>query len=188
MPTQINGNTGVDQVQMGVVTPDDLNTMVNPSVQRIQTFTALTATGTSVDFTGIPSWAKEITVMFNGVSTNGSSSYLVQIGSGSIQNTGYASVGGVLANAAASAAVNSTAGFAMFNNSASNITHAIMTVENISGNTWVASHSGGYSNLASATSGGGSVTLAGVLDRIRITTVNGTDTFDAGSINILVKG
>jgi hypothetical protein len=34
----------------------------------------------------------------------------------------------------------------------------------------------------------GSKTLAGTLDRIRITTVNGTDTFDAGQINILYEG
>jgi hypothetical protein len=35
---------------------------------------------------------------------------------------------------------------------------------------------------------GGSVTLSGTLDRVRITTVSGTDTFDAGSINILYEG
>jgi hypothetical protein len=34
----------------------------------------------------------------------------------------------------------------------------------------------------------GSATLSGTLDRVRITTVNGTDTFDAGSINILYEG
>jgi hypothetical protein len=33
----------------------------------------------------------------------------------------------------------------------------------------------------------GGVALGGALDRVRITTVNGTDTFDAGSINILYE-
>ena len=33
----------------------------------------------------------------------------------------------------------------------------------------------------------GELKLAGALDRVRITTVNGTDTFDAGSINILYE-
>ena len=36
--------------------------------------------------------------------------------------------------------------------------------------------------------GAGGVTLGGTLDRIRITTVNGTDTFDAGTINLLLEG
>jgi hypothetical protein len=56
----------------------------------------------------------------------------------------------------------------------------------ISGNTWVSSHT-----LKTATNllgvGGGDVTLTGALDRLILTTVNGTDTFDAGSINILYE-
>jgi len=35
--------------------------------------------------------------------------------------------------------------------------------------------------------GAGTKTISGVLDRIRLTTVNGTDTFDAGSVNILYE-
>ena len=34
----------------------------------------------------------------------------------------------------------------------------------------------------------GAVSLSGTLDRIRLTTVNGTDTFDAGSVNIMYEG
>jgi hypothetical protein len=34
----------------------------------------------------------------------------------------------------------------------------------------------------------GDVALSGTLDRIRITTVNGTDTFDAGTINVSWEG
>ena len=46
--------------------------------------------GTSIDFTGIPSWVKRITVMFNGVSTNGTSNPLIQIGDSSgVAITGY---------------------------------------------------------------------------------------------------
>jgi hypothetical protein len=36
--------------------------------------------------------------------------------------------------------------------------------------------------------GGFQVSLSGTLDRIRLTTVNGSDTFDAGSINIIYEG
>lgn len=48
-----------------------------------------TTSGTSIDFTGIPSWAKKITVMFSAVSTNGTSPIQVQIGAGSVSNSGY---------------------------------------------------------------------------------------------------
>ena len=44
---------------------------------------------TSVVFTGIPSWVKRITVMFNGFSTSGTNFPLIQLGSGSVQTTGY---------------------------------------------------------------------------------------------------
>ena len=37
------------------------------------------------------------------------------------------------------------------------------------------------------TTGGGSVTLSGALDRVVLTTVGGTDTFDAGSVNIIYE-
>jgi hypothetical protein len=51
---------------------------------------------------------------------------------------------------------------------------------------WVSSHT--YRQLSTnALFGGGTVTLGGTLDRVRITTVNGTDTFDAGTINILYE-
>ncbi len=151
--------------------------------------TAVTASGTSIDFTSIPSWVKRITVMFNGVSTSGTSRVLAQIGSGSVITSGYSclcqdfSGGGVGANTP-------TTGFAMSNStgSASSILngHLIMTL--VSGNIWVAS-----SNVQASGSGGlgvvssGNLTLSGTLDRVRITTVNGTDIFDAGSINILME-
>jgi len=51
--------------------------------------TAVASTsGTSIDFTSIPSWVKRVTVMFAGVSTNGTGSYLIQIGdSGGIETS-----------------------------------------------------------------------------------------------------
>ena len=53
------------------------------------------------------------------------------------------------------------------------------------GNTWVGS-TGILSQSTTQTCGGGGncPALGGALDRVRISTVNGTDTFDAGSINI----
>lgn len=81
-----------------------------------------------------------------------------------------------------------TTGFrCVSSNLAADIKHIIMTLIRIEGNTWVASLSGGYENSGAIAVGGGSVTLSGVLDRVRITTVNGTDTFDTGTVNIMYE-
>jgi hypothetical protein len=143
--------------------------------------------GTSVDFTGIPSWVKKITVMFDGVSTNGSSNCQLQIGAGSITTTGY--LGAVAFTGGGSTGANFTTGFGIANSiAASSVIHGIATLTNMGGNTWAYGLNGAFSNTAAGINGGGSVTLSDTLDRVRITTVNGTDTFDAGSINLLLEG
>jgi hypothetical protein len=146
-----------------------------------------TTSGTAIDFTSIPSWVKKITVMFSGVSTNGTNPYLIQVGSGSITSTGYISTGNEIGNINNTAGTSSTAGFVIFNNLAASVRSGHMTISLISGNIWISS-----SIVKSSTSvvsiGGGDVTLSGVLDRIRITTTTGVDTFDAGSVNILMEG
>jgi hypothetical protein len=56
-------------------------TINNGAVLGITSGTAVASTsGTSIDFTSIPLWVKRITVMFAGVSTNGTSPFLVQLG------------------------------------------------------------------------------------------------------------
>ena len=147
--------------------------------------TAVASTsGTSIDFTGIPSTAKRITVLLSGVSTSGTSSLLVQIGSGSVQITGYSSTS-VLANMTSSTnGLASTAGMVMYTNNAADSKTGSLILNILTGNTWIANHSAKI--IASANIfGAGDVTLSGVLDRVRITTVNGTDTFDAGTVNIM---
>lgn len=147
--------------------------------------TAVASTsGTSVTFTGIPSTASRITVMLRGVSISGTSGILVQIGSGSIQTTGYVSTSINVNNAAGTSGGGSTAGFYIFTNSASDTNSGLMTIANISGDIWVESHTTKRITTA-AVFGGGDVALSGTLDRVRIITLNGTDTFDAGTINIM---
>ena len=157
--------------------------------QTLDTATTQASTsGTSIDFTSIPSWVKRVTVMFSGVSTNGTSNLLVQIGAGSFTTSGYVSQ--ATQTSASNNTASSTAGFIATGVLAANITysgHAVIT--NITGNTWVESNVlGGQSGFANNNYGAGNVALGGTLDRVRITTVNGTDTFDAGSINILYEG
>ena len=147
-----------------------------------------TTSGTAIDFTSIPSWVKRITFMLQGVSTSGTSVVQIQIGSGSITATGY--LGGAVYTVnitATGGAVTQTTGFQVPGVGAGNTRHGLYTLTNISGNIWVASGCGGFSDVAGSWQGGGSLTLSGVLDRVRLTTVNGTDTFDAGNVNILYE-
>ena len=147
--------------------------------------TAVASTsGTTIDFTGIPAGVKRVTVLFNGVSTSGTSIKQVQIGAGSVTTSGYLSTGSNLSTVAVVSSL--TSGFILYTNNASDVISGCMVLTLISGNTWVSSHTAKAATTISIT-GGGDVTLGGTLDRVRITTVNGTDTFDAGSINILYE-
>lgn len=147
--------------------------------------------GTSIDFTGIPSWVKRVTVMFNGVSTNGTSQMLLQLGAGSVTAAGYScrttainGSNGTNANANGNGFGVNTSGNAV---PAGTATGQII-LSNLTGNTWVGSGST-HDNTSSLVQyiQAGLIALSGTLDRVRITTVNGTDTFDAGSINILYE-
>lgn len=145
--------------------------------------TVASTSGTSIDFTGIPSWVKRITLMFNSLSTNGSSFYQIQLGtSGGIKNSGY--VGG---SGYSTTQTNNSAGFLFRTSVAAGTStsgHSIIT--NSGSNLWIQSSvMGAVSDYM--TMGGGAVTLSDTLTTVRITTVNGTDTFDAGSINILYE-
>ena len=140
-----------------------------------------TTSGTSIDFTGIPSWVKRITVMFSGVSTSGSSAVLVQLGdSGGIENTGYLG---------SANSTNFTTGFSDGLADGAAVRHGqfnICLVDSAT-NKWVCAVSMGKSDSTTSSVGGFSKPLSATLDRVRITTVNGTDTFDAGSVNILYE-
>jgi len=149
--------------------------------------TAVASTsGTSVTFTSIPSWVKRITLMLNGVSTNGTSNPQIQVGSGSVTTTGYSCVGSVIGVSSA-ASGSYTTGFVTRGNQASNVFNGNFVLTNITGNTWTGSGFFANTVVPETQYTSGAIALSGVLDRIVFTTVNGTDTFDAGSINILYE-
>lgn len=160
----------------------------------LQRATAVTCAGqTSIDFTGIPSWVRRITVMFNGVSTSGTSIVQIQLGdAGGIETSGYT---GMTARFAAASNVYTaayTTGILTQTAMQAGVSYVAQIVfTNIGGNTWVAS-----GQITSATTNDncqicGSKTLSDTLTQVRITTVNGTDTFDttpsAGTINIIYE-
>jgi hypothetical protein len=177
---------------MGMTTTIDGSASVtinSGAVLGITSGTAVASTsGTSIDFTSIPSWVKRITVMFNGVSTNGTSLPQIQIGFGSVSTSGYLGTA-TIANAAPATSLFTTGfGIAPTGNWAAVVVlQGSYTICLIASNTWVCSGSVGRSDTAGTYLTNGSLALGGALDRVRITTVNGTDTFDAGSINILYE-
>jgi len=156
-------------------------------LQRIVRATAVASTsGTSIDFTALPAWVEKITVMFSGVSTSGTSIPLIQLGTGSTSYTtsgylGSAGTNGTFINPTAGIGL-SGVGFAAYTRS------GIITITNISANTWVGSGVLGDSSGANMNYMGATISLAAALTAVRITTTNGTDTFDAGSVNLLLEG
>ena len=168
--------------------PSVSGTVLTNGTSVITSGTAVASTsGTSIDFTGIPSWAKRVTVMFNGVSTNGTSKLIVRIGTGGTPTTsGYIGQSSIVYSAVAT--TSETSGFPIYYDTATYTITGSIVIQNISGNIWVMN---GCGSSAGGTAfiwiSGGNISLAGVLNVVRITTVNGTDAFDAGSINILYE-
>ena len=190
-----NPSSGSNNIVLGTDGSVTVGTITGTSVRGgITSGTAVASTsGTSIDFTGIPSWVKRVTVMFNGVSTNGTSAFQVQLGTSSgIETTGYNATTGVVAGTYVGAAGTATAttGFVLeYNNQvAAALMSGHLLLTTISSNTWVASGIIGSSSGTQVYLFSGNKATASTLDRVRITTVNGTDTFDAGSINILYEG
>ena len=185
-------STGTMQIKTGTgagttaITIDaSQNVTFTNSVIRSGTAVASTS-GTSIDFTSLPTGLKRITVMFSGVSLSGTSHPLVQVGSGSVLTSGYISTGNTITQSSTTGGLSSTAGFVIAVGAAASAFSGHMVLTLVSGSLWVSSHNG-LNSTTNVCCGGGNVTIGGTLDRVRITTVNGTDTFDAGSINILYE-
>jgi hypothetical protein len=146
--------------------------------------------GTSIDFTGIPSGIKQIIISFSNVSTSGYSAYLIQTGdSGGIETTGYSSRSVHFVSSGTAQFTNSTAGYVTRPNNtgggASTPSGSItLTLENAGTFSWIATGILFNTSSDECAFNAGSKSLSAVLDRIRITTVNGTDAFDGGEINI----
>ena len=173
-----NPSSGSNNV---VLNADGTSTLTPSNIIKSGTAVASTS-GTSIDFTGIPSWVKRVTVMFSGVSTNGTSNPLIQIGdAGGIETTGYA------VSSLESTTTHYTTGFGIKFASATAVLNGSLTLSKLDGNVWVGT--GLFNNTGAAVAHlAGSKTLSDTLTQFRITTVNGTDQFDAGTVNILMEG
>lgn len=156
------------------------------ATQVVSGTTVASTSGTSIDFTGIPSWAKRITVLFNGVSTSGTNDIVIQIGAGSFVTSGYTS-GLTVANSTSLSVVSYSNGFATVSVGAiADAFCGVLVLSSFGSNVWM-SQSSIRSTATRMTFAAGTVALGGTLDRVRITGTAGSDTFDAGSINILYE-
>ncbi len=137
------------------------------------------AAQSNIDFVGLPTWVKRVTIIFDNVSLSSNGSLQVQIGSGSFTTSGYGS-GSYGTNNNGSTA---TTGFLVIVASGALAFCGSMTLNRITGNTWVSDHSGLLVGTSVAVVGGGRVALGGALDRVRVTS-NGADTFDGGTVTV----
>jgi len=191
---QTNGVTGLTVEANAAVTMSSNLFVSGSRVQPLVAGTAqATTSGTSIPFTGIPSWVKRIQIGFNGISSNGTSQHLVQLGTSSgYEVTGYTSTSLILATSPGTNnnGANYTTGYGIFIDNITYTYSGVFTLLNISGNVWSGSYVFGMTSVSPSVYtgltlyGGGTKTLSGVLTSLRLTTVNGTDAFDAGSMNI----
>jgi len=156
------------------------------STPKISSATAVASTsGTAIDFTSIPAWVKNITVMLAGVSTSGTSGIIVQLGTGS---TTYTTSGYAGASQSGTTVTNFTSGLLLATSVGSTKNYSGQAIiSNITSNNWTEFGILGATNDNGVYWSGGNISLAAALTAVRITTVGGTDTFDAGTINILYE-
>ena len=161
------------------------NKTINGGALTLGTAQASTS-GTNIDFTSIPSWVKRVTIGFRGVSTSGTNGFLLLVGTSSgLVSSGYT---GSAFRYNTGTTSNSTTYFPLSEGvSAASVMDGHVVLVNHSANIWTL---GGVLLTLSTgvTSVAGAITLSGVLDRLRVSTIGGTDTFDAGSINIMWEG
>jgi hypothetical protein len=150
-----------------------------------------TTSGSTVNFTGLPSWIKRFTVVLDNVSVTGTDHVLIQLGdSGGIETTGYISTAIFTSYSptASGGAFASTSGIFVTVGAPQNLSTGSILFDNISGNRWIASGMYNFANLTTTIGwSAGEKTLSATLDRVRII-VEGTDTFDNGSVNIMYEG
>jgi hypothetical protein len=109
----------------------------------------------------------------------------VQIGASSFTTSGYTSTTALFTTGGSTNATSSTSGFIMLAGASTDAISGHVVLTNVSSNIWVAS--GTYRRASTVMAfTAGTVSLSGTLDRVRVT-VTGTNTFDAGTINILYE-
>ena len=194
-----NGTSSILFVSPGTsgnVLTSDGTTWASSSGSGITSGSLLLMNGTEEDFTGIPSTVKRITIMIHNMSSNGSSVPIIRVGTGGT----FISGSGTYLNAQIAipsggnpgGTANST-GFPMNNSGAATFFYSGTGVLTKIGN-YVYTYTSMWAIVGGSGAGtrtqlcSGSIdTGAAPIDSIRITMVNGTDSFDSGAVNILYE-
>ena len=187
----ISGDTsGSVTLQAPAIAGSSVQTLVSGTgtLAPIVSGTAVTASGTAIDFTGIPSWVKRVTVMFGNISGSGTGTFQIVLNS---EVTGYTSSAGRVTPVNFSAgAASTTAWIVTAGNAAASTYSGVATISLLNPSTNQYSICG---NMLDNSGGGnlsfftGTKTTTAVLSTVRVTTSTGTDTFDAGTINIIYE-
>lgn len=177
-----SGGTAASQAEVDAGTSTTV--FLAPSNNRITLGTEVASTsGASIDFTGIPSGTRRITILGRSVSTNGTSMVIAQLGdAGGIETSGYLGGGGSPVTG-----YTSTSGLVCYGDMSAVAVidfRLVIDLENAAAFRWIGQSMGFDNSAAQPRIGLGSKATSQELDRVRITTVGGTDTFDAGVINI----
>ena len=188
-------NTALSTANAAVVTANAAVVTANAAARIVSGTAIATTSGTSINFTSIPSWVKRITLSMVGVSTNGSSLMIVRLGdSGGVETTGYNGASALVYGAGSLySSVAHSSGFTLTGQAtgASSVDlygALIFTLAESSSNTWTCNGNLSRTDFPVGSFISGGKALSATLDRISITTVNGTDTFDAGMVNIIYEG
>ncbi len=175
--------------QAQVTAMTSTTTALTPNHNKIALGTQVAATsGTEIGFTSIPPGVRRVTMRFAGVSTNGTSNLISQIGdAGGYETSGYLG-STVTLNDGGVTASNFTDGLGVTEGTpaATATFHGIVTWELLDAATfsWVGRVSLSRSDGDVVTTGSISKSLSAELDRLRVTTQGGANTFDTGVINI----
>ena len=159
--------------------------MVNTS--QTTASTTMTVVGVTVD--DIPSWVSEVTCVFNGVSTGGTSHYLVQLGYSNaglgVLTSGYNSVSSALGvSSVASSAL--TTGVHCRNTGAGAVLGGTVRILDVGSNFYTVDGSLADYSIGATILMVGSRSLAGKLTRVRFSSVS-EDILDAGSITFMFR-
>jgi hypothetical protein len=192
MPVVISGTDGITSptsTTTGVIvsgtTVADATAVIRPLVSATS---VASTSGTSITFTGIPSWVKRITVMFQGVKNSANSNISLKLGiSSGIISTGYLGSTVQIGGTATSPATNFSTDFKGQIANTAALYHGTIVFNNLNSNVWTCSGMLSLSNDVYATSIYGSIDLGNILTQLQISTSAGIGTFTAGSINIMYE-
>jgi hypothetical protein len=181
-----DGAVTTDKYADDSITQDKLSSVLDGLLSKVVRLASQSLSGTQVNITGLPTGIKKIEIAISGLSTNGTSIPLLRLGdSGGVENTGYVGAVTFVSAAGQGASAHST-GFniATSGNPATSIFTGTILLIHMGGNSWVEATNLSYEDTIASVQGAGSKTLSGELDRLQFTMANGTDAFDAGTIQV----